>query len=193
MTGLTGFRMMCLKAAAGLLVPALFFMCGTQSASAASRDAKITPKKQVTITSDTMEALSDQNIVIFKGNVVAVEDFTICSDELYIHYDENKDISEIEAGGNVRIFQDNKTSTSDRAVYSRTDRKVVLTGKPQVKQCTDTIKGDRITVFLDKDNAMVESDSGGRVRAVIMPEKKCPEGAAQEKPISEEARCKGPR
>lgn len=193
MTGLTGFRMIGLKASAGLLAAVVFLMAPAGRSVAADKEHKITPKKQVTITSDTMEALSAQNIVIFKGNVVAVEDFTICSDELYIHYDENKDISEIEAGGNVRIFQDNKTSTSDRAVYSRTDRKVVLTGKPQVKQCTDTIKGDRITVFLDKDNAMVESDSGGRVRAVIMPEKKCPEGAAQEKPISEEARCKGPR
>lgn len=193
MTGLTGFRVMGLKVSAGLLIAVVFLAASSGLSGAAGKDSKITAKKQVTITSDTMEALSEQNIVIFKGNVVAVEDFTICSDELYIHYDENKDISEIEAGGNVRIFQDNKTSTSDRAVYSRIDRKVVLTGKPQVKQCTDTIKGDRITVFLDKDNAMVESDSGGRVRAVIMPEKKCREGVVQEKPISEEARCKGPR
>lgn len=193
MTRVTGFRMKGFKAAAGLLASAVFFMSAAQISIAAPKDSKMTPKKQVTITSDTMEALSEQNIVIFKGNVVAVEDFTICSDELYIRYDENKDISEIEAGGNVRIFQGNKTSTSEKAVYNRTDRKVVLTGKPQVKQCTDTIKGDRITVFLDKDNAMVESDTGGRVRAVIMPEKKCPEGAVQEKPISEEARCKGPR
>lgn len=161
---------------------------------AKQQSEKITPKKQVTITSDKMEALSNENLVIFRGNVVAVEDFTLCSEELLIRYDENKEIDEIEAGGNVRIFQQDKTSTSDKAVYNRKDRKIILTGKPQVKQCTDTIKGDRITVYLDKDNALVESGQSGRVRAVIMPEKKCPEGAAApQENISEEARCKGSR
>lgn len=149
-------------------------------------------RKPVTVTSDTMEAISNENLVIFRGNVVATEDFTLCSDELHIRYSESRDVKEIEASGNVRIFKDDKTSTSDKAVYDRAERKITLTGKPQVKQCTDTIKGDRITVFLDEDNAVVEGDKGGRVKAVIMPEKKCSE-PRQEKATSEEARCKGPR
>lgn len=157
------------------------------------KDPKATDaRKPVTVTSDTMEAISNENLVIFRGNVVATEDFTLCSDELQIRYSESRDVKEIEASGNVRIFKDDKTSTSDRAVYDRAERKITLTGKPQVKQCTDTIKGDRITVFLDDDNAVVEGDKGGRVKAVIMPEKKCSE-PRQEKTTSEEARCKGPR
>ncbi|MBI5492131.1 MAG: lipopolysaccharide transport periplasmic protein LptA [Deltaproteobacteria bacterium] len=152
------------------------------------------PKKPVTVTSDTMEAKTSENVVVFRGNVVAVEDFTLCSDELHIRYGEAKDVSEIEASGNVRIFQDNKTSTSDRALYNRNERTIILTGRPQVKQCTDTVKGDRITVFLDKDNALVESEKGSRVKAVIMPEKSCTdEKKGAEKAISEEARCKGAR
>lgn len=150
------------------------------------------PKKPVTVTSDTMEANTSENRVVFRGNVVAVEDFTLCSDELNILYDDKKEVSEIEASGNVRIFQRGKESTSDKAVYDRTRRKIVLTGKPEVRQCSDTVKGDRITVNLDDDNALVEGGGGGRVKAVIMPEKKCPEGAADNY-VSEEARCNGTR
>lgn len=180
---------------AGLALALVSVICSAAPSWAKQQEArKDTPKKPVTVTSDSMEAKTADNIVVFKGNVVAVEDFTLCSDELYIHYDENKDVSEIEAAGNVRIFQGPKTSTSERAVYNRIERVIVLTGSPQVKQCTDTVKGDRITVYMDDDNALVESGSGGRVKAVIMPDKKCPEEKnAREKSISEETRCKGSR
>lgn len=176
------------------LVAAAFLLLWARPSAAVTKKDGDAPKKPVTVTSDTMEAKTSENVVVFRGNVVAVEDFTLCSDELHIRYGEAKDVSEIEASGNVRIFQDNKTSTSDRALYNRNERTIILTGRPQVKQCTDTVKGDRITVFLDKDNALVESEKGSRVKAVIMPEKSCTdEKKGAEKAISEEARCKGAR
>jgi len=176
--------------AAALLAPATISLAQESGASKASKD---TPRKPVTVTSDTMEASTNENRVVFKGNVVAVEDFTLCSDELQIMYDNNKEVSQIEAAGSVRIFQGQKTSTSNKAVYDRKERIIVLTGDPLVRQCSDTIKGDRITVYLDKDNALVESGDGGRVKAVIMPDKNCPENKGTEEPVSEEARCKGTR
>lgn len=155
---------------------------------------KDTPKKPVTVTSDRMEANNKESIVKFIGNVVAVEDFTICSDVLEIRYGADKDVKEITAIGNVTILQENKTSTSGRAVYDRPERKVVLTEDPVVTQCADTIKGDRITVFLDDENAIVESGKSGRVKAVITPEKKCEEGVkAPVNEPGEETRCKRPR
>ncbi|MBI1911855.1 MAG: lipopolysaccharide transport periplasmic protein LptA [Deltaproteobacteria bacterium] len=178
---------------AALLFSAVLFHSIAVGAAVETKK-KEAPKKPVTVTSDIMEAKTSDNMVVFKGNVVAVEDFTLCSDELFIRYDENKDVKEIEATGNVRIFQQEKTSTSDKAVYNRLDRIIVLTGRPQVKQCTDMIKGDKITVYIDQDNALVESEKGSRVKAVIMPDKNCPQdNKAGEKPISEEARCKGSR
>ncbi len=150
-------------------------------------------KKPVTVTSDTMEAVTSENRVVFRGNVVAVEDFTLCSEELQISYGQDRDVSSIEAIGNVRIFKDDKAATSGRAVYDRKQRTLVLTGSPQVRQCTDMIKGDRITVYLDEDNAVVESESGGRVKAVIMPEKACEEAGGGGNGESEEALCKGSR
>lgn len=150
-------------------------------------------RRAVTVTSDTMEANTAGNTVIFRGNVAAVEDFTICSDELNIHYDANRDVSKIEASGAVRIFQDEKKSTAARAVYDRKERVIVLTGEPQVTQCSDVIKGDRITVNIDDNNAVVESGAGKRVRAVIMPEKKCPGQDGKERTSRAETLCNGSR
>ena len=150
-------------------------------------------RKPVTVTSDTMEASTVGNRVVFRGNVAAVEDFTICSDELNILYDGNRDVSEIEASGNVRIFQDQKKSTAGKAVYNRKERLIVLTGEPQVTQCSDVIKGDKITVYIDDNNAVVESGAGKRVRAVIMPEKKCPGLEGRERTSGEETLCNGAR
>lgn len=171
-----------------------------KESAAIAKDKKDKPKdrertkKPVTITSDQMEADRNSNLVVFKGNVVAVEDFTICSDILYVHYDGNNEVNEIEAEGKVVIFQDEKVSNSAKAVYKRVDRSVILTGNPQVKQCSDTVKGDRITVYLDSDRAFVESGGSTRVKAVIMPDKKCEgTGTTPEKGLSEEARCKGAR
>lgn len=152
------------------------------------------PKKPIDVTSDKMEADKGAGVVVFRGNVVVVEDFTLCSDELYVYYDEKKDVKDIVANGNVRIYQEDKTATSGKASYDRKNRTLVLSESPQVVQCTDTIKGDRITVYIDEDRAMVESGGGGRVRAVIMPEKKCKEaGKAVGGSQSEETRCKRPR
>lgn len=160
----------------------------------ADEPAGAAPKKPINVTSDRMEADKGANVVVFKGNVVVVEDFTLCSDELFVYYDDRQEVKDIVADGNVRIFQQDKTATAGKAVYDRKSRSIVLTEDPQVVQCTDTVRGDKITVFIDEDRAMVESGGGGRVRALIMPEKKCAEAV---KPAgdatSEETRCKRPR
>ncbi|MFQ5735728.1 MAG: LptA/OstA family protein [Thermodesulfobacteriota bacterium] len=177
----------------GVLALSAVFLCAPSSLAAPATGAPGAAGRPVTVTSDTMEAVTGENLVIFKGNVMAVEDFTLCSDELRIRYGQDKGVDSIEADGNVRIFQDNKVSTSAMAVYDRKGRTLVLTGHPQVRQCTDIIKGDRITVYLDQDNAVVEGGEGGRVRALIMPDKACGGGADGGKGASEEALCKGSR
>ncbi|MBI5903148.1 MAG: lipopolysaccharide transport periplasmic protein LptA [Deltaproteobacteria bacterium] len=170
---------------------------GVKDTDAHQGAAKEKPRKPVTVTSDSMEADRGKKFVVFEGNVTAVEDFTVCSDTLYVYYDANNEVSHIEARGNVVILQADKTSRSEKARYDRKSRTVVLTGgHPQIQQCTDTVKGEKITVYIDEDKAVVESAAGGRVKAVIMPEKKCEDHGppkAQESHASEEARCKRAR
>ncbi|MBI5886390.1 MAG: lipopolysaccharide transport periplasmic protein LptA [Deltaproteobacteria bacterium] len=156
-------------------------------------------KVPVVITSESMEASRDEGTVVFTGNVVAIEDFTLCSDELHISYGKEKEITEMTASGRVRIFQADRKALADKAEYDRIKRTLVLTGGAEVIQCSDTVRGDRIIVHIDDEDAVVQSESGGRVKAVIKPVKNCPQpdgnaaaGAARDVK-SEEARCRGSR
>lgn len=156
-------------------------------------------ERPVVVTSDSMEADRADNRVLFRGNVVAEEDFTLCGDEVLMAYGQDKDVEEIIATGNVRIFMADKTSTSGRAVYNRKARTIVLTESPSLVQCGNTMKGDNIIYYIDEDRAMVESGKEKRVMAVILPDKKCEEpgvrkDASGDGPVKgEEARCSRPR
>lgn len=174
---------------AGALVPK-----GASTPSGAGR-----AERPVVVTSDSMEADRADNKVLFRGNVVAEEDFTLCSDEVLMAYGQDKAVEEIIAAGNVRIVMADKTSTSGRAVYNRKARTIVLTESPSLVQCGNTMRGDNIIYYIDEDRAMVESGKEKRVMAVILPDKKCEEpgvgkDASGYGPVKgEEARCSRPR
>lgn len=136
--------------------------------------------KPVTVTSDSMEVEEGGKVFIFKGDVIAKEDFTLCSDELVIHYGENEEVREIIATGDVRLLKGDKTAEGEKAVYDRINRTFVITGEAQVWQCSDTVSGEKITVFLDTERSIVEAREGDRVKAVVMPEKDCQESVKSE-------------
>jgi lipopolysaccharide export system protein LptA len=56
-----------------------------------------------------------------------------------------------------------------KAVYSRNDEKVVLTGSPVVKQGDDFVEGSRITLFLRDQRSIVEGSENKKLRAVLSP------------------------
>ncbi|MBI5287295.1 MAG: lipopolysaccharide transport periplasmic protein LptA, partial [Deltaproteobacteria bacterium] len=140
---------------------------------AADEKATDTPQP-IIITSNTMEAIKKERLVIFKGKVVAQQkEFTVYSDELYVYYNEGEkeDIREIIAVGNVKMTQLDRVATGDRAVYYSGERRIVLTGNPQVQQGSDTVRGEKVIVFLDEDKSFVEGTEKNRVKAVIFPKK----------------------
>ncbi len=138
-------------------------------------------RKIINVVSDTMEVDSDRKLITFSGDVVAKEDFLVCSERLYIHYTGRDEVKQMIAEGNVRIVQGQKGAKGDRAVYNRDKRVVVITGSAEAIECGDMVKGDKITLYLDTNDVLVEADSDGRVRATIMPEKKeCKEVSAGE-------------
>jgi lipopolysaccharide export system protein LptA len=80
------------------------------------------------------------------------------------------DVDKIEADGNVRIVQENRTGLSAHAVYESKLGKITLTGgSPKVMQGADTVSGENITYFVDEERSNV---SGGRVTAEIHPKPK---------------------
>ena len=144
---------------------------GGKKVAAPPSSASQSPESQpITITSNNMEARKKENLVIFKGDVKAEQkDYTLYAKELYVYYTDGKEIKEMIAMENVRIVQLNKVATGEKAVYTRENRTVVLTGNPQAKQDCDIVKGDKITIYLDEDKSLVEGGGNNRVKAVVHP------------------------
>lgn len=126
----------------------------------------------ITIKSNELVADNKGKTAIFTGKVVAKQgDVTIFCDKMTVFYGNTQgDVDKIEADGNVRIVQENRTGISSHAVYESVQGKITLTGgNPKVMQGADTVTGETITYFINEERSSV---SGGRVEAVIHPKPK---------------------
>ncbi len=133
------------------------------------------------IHSNTLEADDKKGIVVFTGEVDAQrDDFTVYCHKMVVYYEKSPAkkgteefaarIEKIVATGNVKIVRaEGGIATGEKAEYYQQDEKLVLTGKPVVKQNDSSVEGDRITLFLKENRSVVESSSDKKVRAVIFP------------------------
>lgn len=150
----------------------------------------------IDIVSDRMEAFQLKKMVVFSGNVVAIQgDITLKSDQLFVYYKDKEkgknettkekvakrdlettgDLERIEAKGNVIITQKDMTATGKEAVYYEEKAEIVLTGNPVLKDGNNTIKGCRVIVYVNESRGKVEpcrEENSGRVTAVIHPKEK---------------------
>ncbi|WP_449245125.1 LptA/OstA family protein [Desulfobacca acetoxidans] len=81
-------------------------------------------------------------------------------------------ILRIEALGNVRIVQQDRVATGEKAIYYTQEEKIVLLGNPQLWRGESSLKGREIVFFLKDNRAVVEGDPEKRVEAVIYPSSK---------------------
>jgi lipopolysaccharide export system protein LptA len=147
-------------------------------------------KEPITITSDNLEYEYKDGIVVYRGDVLAVQgDLKIKSNELRItlaRADDGKQTgakaaSELEdtsasklqsvvATGNVRIDQGTRWAVGGKATFDQSNRTLVLTENPVLHDGPNEVVGDRVVVYLDEDRSVVE---GGRkrVKAVLFPGK----------------------
>jgi lipopolysaccharide export system protein LptA len=139
---------------------------------AAPGGRKTASNQPITIKSNELSADNKGKTAIFTGKVVAKQgDVTIFCEKMTVYYGAVQgDVDKIEADGNVRIVQENRTGLAAHAVYDSRAGKVILTGGgPKVMQGADTVSGEIITYFLDDDRSSV---TGGRVEATIHPKSK---------------------
>lgn len=139
------------------------------AAPATSSPARDRSKLPITIKSNELTADNKGKTAIFSGKVVAKQgDITIFADKIVVNYAEQKGaVERIEATGNVRIIQQNRTGIATQAVYDSRDGRIVLTGNPRVMQGGDSISGKIITYFVDQDTSVVSGGGDSRVEAVI--------------------------
>ena len=144
------------------------------------------------ITSSRMEAFNEKQLVVFSGNAVVKQGNSVLkSDQLFLYYkkepdkkyqtgavekDRMGDLDRIEAKGNVSLTQGERIATGDDAIYLRESNKITLTGNAVLIEGKNSIKGDRVIIFLNENRGIVESNSQKQVKAIIYPQRKKKEG-----------------
>jgi lipopolysaccharide export system protein LptA len=149
------------------------------SVNAAQKALEKTLGQSIVIKSDSLEIDNQKRLVTFTGHVDArTDDLTITCEKLFLHYAGSMQqdpsqkgdvkVEKVIARGMVKITRpDGGVATAEEAVYLQNEAKVILTGKPQVKQGDDFVEGSTITLFLNEDRSVVEGSDGKQVRAVI--------------------------
>jgi lipopolysaccharide transport protein LptA len=154
--------------------------------------------KKVVVTSDTMESLRADGVVIFRGSVVAEQDYLMCSEELHVFYADDQQVKEIVAIGDVRVvLEEGKRARGEKIEYNKAEDTLIISGNAAAMQCGDIVRGEKITIHIDSNNVFVDGGDG-RVRAVITPKSKNAEGEEEKKDcsegiISEEFQCQRAR
>ena len=166
----------------------LLFFSSVQAKDNPVKINKINSKEPIEIVSDRMDAFNEKKLVVFSGNAVATQgDKEIKSDRLLLYYKKEAgkkdkvgakevegtgDLEKIEAKGNVVVTQKERIATGDEAVYFQDSGQIIMTGNATLRDGKNLIKGDKVTVFVNEDRGVVESDPKKRVKAVIYPQEK---------------------
>ena len=155
-------------------------------------------KEPITITSDTLEYEYKDGVIVYRGDVLAVQGETkIKSNELRITLAKTDDgkkksgndtvgalddasasrLQSVVATGSVRIDQGTRWAVGGKATFDQSNRTLVLTENPVMHDGANEVAGDRVVVYLDENRSVVE---GGRrrVKAVLFPGKDGKPGAA---------------
>lgn len=151
-----------------LFLTVVFFLPVSISAAPVDSSQRRGP---IHVTSDRLEADDQAQTVIFSGNAVATQDdVTIHGDRLTIKYvGEEREIVQLIADGHVRIVQQEKLATGEKAVYYKGEERVVMTGSPKVTEGENFVEGQEITIYLNEKRSVVSGGAGGRVNAVFTP------------------------
>ncbi len=95
------------------------------------------PAQTVEITCDgPMEMDQGRMYAVFNKNVVAMEPASgrkLYADKMEVWFDDkNKKIKKVICSGNVKVIQGNNASYADEMVYTGSDEKLIMTGRPKL-------------------------------------------------------------
>jgi len=122
-----------------------------------------TPENPVFVDCDKgrMEGSSQRFVCI--GHVKMVRNTTTLTCDRSIGHYLGKDatqITRLECFGNVQAVDGERWARGDHADYDTVKEVLVLTGNPEARQGTNTMKGDRVVFYVDTDLIEVERVKG---------------------------------
>ena len=123
------------------------------------------PLRETIITSDKIDFDYNEGVILFDEHVV-VDDpqFVMRSDRLLVFMESTNDVSQVMAVGNVVFSNEMRSATCDKAVYTRKDGQVVLSGDVRLKtegETTGEVRGKKVVIWVDDER--VEVLDGARI------------------------------
>jgi len=128
------------------------------------KESEALPKRESAITADKIEFDNKEGVILFDQNVlVDDEQFIMRSDRLIVFMAGTNDVDQIMAIGHVSLTNENRSARCEKAVYTRKDGQIVMTGNASLEQIGKkggAVSGTRIAIWLDDERMEV---SPGRV------------------------------
>lgn len=129
--------------------------------------------KPINITADRMDAFQRENRVVFEGHVVVQQEETYLYAQRIVAdmapQEQGGGIRKVVAQDDVRITQNDRVATCDRAEFDHLKRTIELHGNPKIWQGKDWIDGEKVLVQLDQEKMVVVGSDKKRVSAVLHP------------------------
>jgi lipopolysaccharide transport protein LptA len=120
------------------------------------------------ITAKKIEFDNKEGVILFDEDVlVDDEQFVMRSDRLLVFMVGTNDVQQIMAVGRVTITNENRSASCSKAVYTKKDGQIVMTGDARLMQQgkeSGSVAGERIVIWLD--DARMEVTPG---RVVLPP------------------------
>lgn len=121
------------------------------------------PRESI-ITAKRVDYDNKEGVIVFDEDVVVDnEQFVLKSDRLFVFMQGTNDVDRILADGNVSITNLNRAATCDKAVFTKKDGQIVMTGRATLMtggERAGIVTGDKIVIWIDDERMEV---SPGRV------------------------------
>jgi lipopolysaccharide export system protein LptA len=136
---------------------------GTAASGDSGRTPIATPENPVFVDCDKGRMDGSQQRFVCTGHVKMVRNTTTLTCDRSIGHYLGKDatqVTRLECFGNVVAIDGDRWAHGDHADYDTVKEVLVLTGNPEARQGTNTMKGDRVVFYVDTDLIEVEKVKG---------------------------------
>ena len=136
---------------------------GAAASSDSGRTPIATPENPVFVDCDKGRMEGSQQRFVCTGHVKMVRNTTTLTCDRSIGHYLGKDatqVTRLECFGNVVAVDGDRWAHGDHADYDTVKEVLVLTGNPEARQGTNTMKGDRVVFYVDTDLIEVERVKG---------------------------------
>ena len=117
------------------------------------------------ITADKIEFDNKEGVILFDQNVLVSDpQFVMRSDRLIVFLEGTNDVNQIMAIGNVSLTNENRSARCDKAVYTRKEGQIVMSGEVELRQGGDksgAVFGKKMAIWLNEER--MEILEGGKV------------------------------